>query len=68
MSKYFHQIAMWSIFIGGLVLLFFAFLWFSRSNSIMGFGMLVMAIVALSNFYLHRLMMKGKITHDKKIP
>jgi len=68
MDKYFHQIAMWSIFIGSIILLYLAFFWFQKGNSIMGIGMLIMGIVALSNFYLHRRMMKGKITHDKKSP
>ena len=58
MHKYFHQIAMWLIFTGGLVLLYFSFIWFARSNATMGIGMLAMGIIALSNFYLHRRMMR----------
>jgi len=60
MNKYFHQIAMWLIFLGSFVLLYLAIVWFKRDNNIMGFGMLVMGIIALSNFYLHRLMMRKK--------
>ncbi|GMQ95095.1 MAG: hypothetical protein BMS9Abin13_205 [Patescibacteria group bacterium] len=58
MHKYFHQIAMWSIFIGGLVLFYFALAWFQKGNLVMGAGMLIMSIVAMSNFYLHRKTMK----------
>lgn len=58
MYKYFHQIAMWLIFVGSLVLLYFSFVWFGRGNAIMGIGMLAMAVIALSNFYLHREVMK----------
>jgi len=60
MNKYFHQIAMWLIFIGGLTLFYFAIIWFQKGNTIMGLGMFVMSVVAFSNFYLHRRMMKGK--------
>ena len=59
MRKYFHQLAMWQIFIGGVALLVFAFVWFREGNLIMVSGMFIMGVVALSNFYLHRMMMKG---------
>jgi len=58
MHKYFHQIAMWLIFLGGLVLLYLAIVWFGRGNDVMGLGMLIMAIIAESNYFLHRQMMK----------
>ena len=57
MHELFHQIAMWLIFLGSLALFYFAFVWFGRGNTIMGLGMLIMGIIALSNFYLHRRMM-----------
>lgn len=60
MNKYFHQIAMWLIFIGALALSYFSALWFARGNGIMGFGMLAMAVIAISNFYLHRAAMKNR--------
>ena len=60
MSDAFHQVAMWSIFLGSLALLYLAFVWFSRGNTIMGFGMLVMGVVAAANYYLHRMMMETK--------
>lgn len=63
MSKLFHQIAMWLIFIGGFVLLYLAIVWFVRGNNHMGFGMLIMAIIAESNYFLHRQIMKK---NDKK--
>ena len=58
MDSFFHQVAMWLIFLGGLALLYFAFVWFGKDNNLMGSGMLIMGVVALSNFYLHRRMMK----------
>jgi len=58
MHKFFHQIAMWFIFLGSVALFYLAFVWFGRGNIIMGAGMLIMGIIALSNFYLHRRMMK----------
>jgi len=58
----FHKPAMGIIFLGSLTLLYFAFVWFSRGNQIMGLGMLIMGLVAGSNFYLHLRMMK----HSKK--
>jgi len=63
MQEFFHQLAMWLIFLGALALIYLAFVWFDRGNTIMGFGMLIMGIIASSNFYLHRKMMqrdKGK--------
>jgi len=65
MNKYFHHIAMWVIFLGGLAFLLFAFMWFVKGNLLMSFSMLIMGIMAESNFYLHRLMMKGKIKHER---
>jgi len=58
MNKFLHQIAMWLIFLGSLALLYLAFIWFGRGNNIMGVGMLTMGVIALSNFYLHRRMMR----------
>jgi len=58
MNKLLHQIAMWLIFLGALVLFYLAYMWFTRGNPTMGVGMLVMGIIATSNFYLHRRMMK----------
>lgn len=60
MRGLFHQIAMSLIFMGGLVLFYFSAIWFQKGNFIMGAGMLVMGVVAMSNFYLHRDMMKKK--------
>lgn len=58
MSETLHQAAMLIIFLGSIALFLLAFLWFSRGNSMMGFGMFVMGVVAMSNYYLHRRMMK----------
>ena len=58
MNEILHQIAMWLIFLGALVLFYLAVIWFARGNIIMGVGMLSMGIIATSNFYLHRRMMK----------
>ena len=58
MSETLHQAAMLIIVLGSILLLLLAFLWFSRGNSMMGFGMFVMSAVAVSNYYLHRRMMK----------
>ena len=60
MKEIFHQIAMWLIFLGGLALLYLAFAWFQRGNAFMGIGMLIMGIIAESNFYLHRRMMRDR--------
>jgi len=62
MDKYFHQITMGLIVVGALVLLYLSAVWFTRDNIIMGVGMLVMSIIAFSNFYLHlRMMKRGKL-------
>jgi len=53
-----HQIAMAVILLGGVALFLLALWWFSKGNIPMGSGMLIMALVAGSNFYLHRMMMK----------
>jgi len=58
MHKYFHQIAMWLILLGSLILFYLGFVWLGRGNAIMSIGMFVMGMIALSNFYLHRMMMK----------
>ncbi len=57
MDKYLHQVAMWSILIGALILLYIAYLWFTEGNTLMSLGMFIMGVVAFSNFYLHRRMM-----------
>jgi len=53
-----HKIAMAVILIGGTVLFLLALWWFSKGNIPMGSGMLIMALIAGSNYYLHRRMMK----------
>jgi len=60
MPEILHQVAMLIIFLGSVIFFLLAFIWFSRGNTIMGFGMLVMGAIAMSNYYLHRRMMKGK--------
>jgi len=55
---YLHNIAMLIIVFGAIILLYLSFLWYEQGNLIMGGGMLVMGLIALSNFYLHRRMMK----------
>ena len=52
------KIAMGLIFAGGLIAFYIAFMWFAQGNIIMGIGMFSMALVALSNFYLHGISMK----------
>lgn len=59
-SEVLHQLAMSLIFLGSLTLFYLAFVWFGRGNAIMGVGMFVMGLIASSNFYLHRRMMKGR--------
>ncbi len=56
--KYLHQISMWLIIIGSLILFFLSFLWYVKGNMIMSFGMMIMGGIALSNFYLHWKRMK----------
>jgi len=58
MSETLHKAAMLIIILGSVILFALAFIWFSRGNSMMGFGMFVMGAVAMSNYYLHRRMMK----------
>jgi len=58
MREILHQIAMAIIVIGGVALFFLALWWFSKGNIPMGSGMLIMALIAGSNYYLHRRMMK----------
>ena len=48
-----HIIAMWVILIGSLALFYIAFKWYSEKNFFMGSGMMIMGLIALSNFYLH---------------
>ena len=55
-----HYVAMLVIVIGGFLLLYLSFLWYSQNNIIMGVGMMIMGLVALSNFYLHLVKMKRK--------
>jgi hypothetical protein len=54
----FHYIAMFIILSGGFSLLYFSFFWYSKNNLSMSFGMLIMGLIALSNFYLHWIKMK----------
>jgi len=58
MAQIFHQIAMWSIFIGSLILFYLAFVWLGRGSAIMSVGMFIMGVVASANFYLHWQTMK----------
>ena len=53
-----HYAAMLIIVIGGFFLLYLSFLWYSQDNIIMGMGMMIMGLIALSNFYLHLTKMK----------
>lgn len=57
-KHFFHYIAMAVILFGGLILLYFSFVWYLKDNMIMSAGMLVMGMVALANFYLHLTNMK----------
>jgi len=58
MPEMLHQAAMLVIFLGSVLLFFLAFIWFSRGSAIMGSGMFVMGAVAMSNYFLHKRMMK----------
>jgi len=53
-----HKIAMAVILIGGAALFLMALWWFNKGNIPMASGMLIMALIAGSNYYLHRRMMK----------
>jgi len=46
------------ILLGAIVLIILGLMWFSRANNLMGIGMLVMGVIALSNYYLHVQSMK----------
>ncbi len=59
-NEYLHQIAMWIIVLGALILFYFAIVWYMQDNIIMSLGMIIMGLIALSNFYLHKRMMKKK--------
>lgn len=65
MNKFLHQLSMWLILTGGLALLYIAYIWFQRDNLIMSIGMLIMGVVAFSNFYLHRSMMSSNKKHNE---
>ena len=56
--KYLHNIAMLVMVLGAIVLFYLSFLWYQQGNQIMSIGMLVMGLIASSNFYLHLRMMK----------
>jgi len=58
MPEILHQAAMLAIILGSIILFLLAFIWFSRGNAMMGYGMFIMGTIALSNYYLHRRMMK----------
>ena len=62
-SKPLHNLAMLIIILGALILFYLSFLWYQVSNLIMSVGMFVMGLIAVSNFYLHRLMMR-KMSFD----
>ena len=53
-----HVIAMSAIFVGGILLLLLAFAWWREGNVRMAAGMALMGLIAESNYYLHRQMMK----------
>ncbi len=59
-NKYSHNIAMGIILVGSLILFSIAFWWYNEGNLLMSLGMSTMAIIALSNFYLHFIKMKRK--------
>ncbi len=42
------------------MLFYFEIVWYMRENIMMSLGMIIMGLIALSNFYLHRRMMKKK--------
>lgn len=56
--KVLHYISMGIIVIGSLVLFYLAFSWYTKENLLMSLGMLIMGLIALSNFYLHWIKMK----------
>lgn len=58
MYKYFHQVAMWVILLGGLILLYLAWGWIKQGNIVMFLGMFLMSVLAFSNLYLHGEAMK----------
>jgi len=53
-----HNLAMLIIILGAVILFYLSFLWYQQNNVIMSIGMFVMGLIAVSNFYLHRLMMR----------
>ena len=58
MKEVLHVAAMGAIFLGGIVLFLLALMWLKDGNIRMAAGMGLMGLVAESNFYLHRRMMK----------
>ena len=59
-NKYLHYTSMVVILGGSLILFYLTFLWYVKENIIMGTGMLIMGLIALSNFYLHWRNMRKK--------
>ena len=53
-----HVIAMNVIFVGGIAMFVLAGMWWIAGNVQMALGMGVMGLIAESNYYLHRQMMK----------
>ncbi|PCI21309.1 hypothetical protein COB64_00295 [Candidatus Wolfebacteria bacterium] len=60
MSKFLHYFAMMIILLGGIALLVLSVIWFIQGILLMGIGMLIMGLVALSNYFLHVQSMKMK--------
>lgn len=58
MKEFIHYLVMAIILLGGVALLVLAIIWFIRGANLMGLGMLVMSLVAFSNYYLHGRSMK----------
>ncbi len=59
-KKYLHNFAMSIILIGSFLLFYLAFGWYEKFNLFMSSGMIIMALVALANFYLHLVKMKKR--------
>jgi len=58
-----HNLAMLIIVVGAVILFYLSFVWYQQNNIIMSVGMFVMGLIAVSNFYLHRRMMR-KMSFD----
>lgn len=58
--KYFHQFVMWLTYVGAIALFYIAWVLFQQGEAFIGAGMLIMGLVAMANYYLHKGMMKGE--------